>query len=156
MRDVHMATYVLGAKADPNDLVHALRRTGMPVIVLVFTEIVSDCHPIYRALKRWATIVQEFNGRQPPEGSHEAGVVDYLEDKRIVALGERGDIFVCLHKDKVKSTAFEERAFRCCEREIDEDMQFGTLTVHFHDGSSKPTDFVRIGLVLIRFRMTDD
>ena len=46
MRDVHMATYVLGAKADPNDLVHALRKQGMPIIVLVFTEVVSDCHDI--------------------------------------------------------------------------------------------------------------
>ena len=51
MRDVHMATYVLGAKADPNDLVHALRKTGMPIIVLVFTEVVSDHHGIYKVLQ---------------------------------------------------------------------------------------------------------
>ena len=155
MRDVHMATYVLGAKADPNDLVHALRRTGMPVIVLVFTEIMSDCHPIYRPLKRWATIVQKFNGRQPPESSHEAGVLDYLEDKRIVALGENGHIFACLHKGRVQTATFEERVLSCREQDSDEDMQFGTLTVHFHEGGCDPGDFVRIGIVVTRFRMTD-
>ena len=155
MRDVHMATYVLGAKADPNDLVHALRKTGMPIIVLVFTEEVSDCHDIYKSLNRWATIAQKFNGRQPPEGSEAAAALEFLEDKRIVALGMRGDIFVCLHKDRVKTVTFEERMLSCREQESDENIQFGTLTVHFHDGGCDPGDYVRIGIVVTRFRMTD-
>ena len=155
MRDVHMATYVLGAKADPNDLAHALRRAGMPIIVLVFTEVVSDSHDIYKSLNRWATIAQEFNGRQPPEGSEAAARLEFLEDKRIVALGMRGDIFVCLHKDRVKTATFEERVLSCREQESDEDIQFGTLTVHFHEGGCDPGDYVRIGIVVTRFRMTD-
>ena len=155
MRDVHMATYVLGAKADPNDLAHALRKTGMPIIVLVFTVVVSDCHDIYKALNRWATIAQKFNGRQPPEGSEAAAALEFLEDKRIVALGMRGDIFVCLHKDRVKTATFEERVLSCREQESDDDIQFGTLTVHFHEGRCDPGDYVRIGIVVTRFRMTD-
>ena len=155
MRDVHMATYVLGATADPNDLVHALRGAGMPIIVLVFTEVVDDSHDIYKSLNRWATIAQKFNGRQPPEGSEAAAALEFLEDKRIVALGMRGDMFVCLHKDRVTTATFEERVLSCREQESDEDIQFGTLTVHFHEGGCDPGDYVRIGIVVTRFRMTD-
>ena len=82
MRDVHMATYVLSAHADPSDLVHTLRQTGMPIIVLVLTEITiaNRCDPIYIALKRWAEVAQEYNGRQPPEGSEAATVLDNFDD----------------------------------------------------------------------------
>jgi len=155
MRDVHMATYVLSALSDPSDLVYTLRNTGMPIVVLVLTEIVAPTDHIYIALKRWAKVAQEYNGRQPPEGSEAASVLEYLDDKRIVSVGKRGDIFVCLHKDRVKAATFEERVLSCRERDIDEDMQFGTLTVHFHDGGCEPGDSVRIGLAVIRHRMTD-
>ena len=155
MRDVHMATYVLGAKADPNDLVHALRKTGMPIVVLVFTEIVSDCHDIFKALNRWATIAQEFNGKQPPEGSEAAATLEFLEDKRIVSVGERGEIFVCLHKDRVQTATFEERVISCHQHQTDSDLQFGTLTVHFHGGNLEPGEYVRIGIVVTRHRLTD-
>ena len=155
MRDVHMATYVLGAKARPLDLVHALRKAGMPVIVLVFTEFVSVHHDIYKALKRWARIVQQFNGRQPPKGTEGAAVLNFLEDKRIFALGKRSEIFVCLHKDRVQTVTFEERVLSCCEQVSDEDLQFGTLTLHFHGGGVDPGDYVRIGIVVARFRLTD-
>ena len=150
-----MATYVLGAKARPLDLVHALRKAGMPVIVLVFTEFVSVHHDIYKALKRWARIVQRFNGRQPPYGSEGAAVLEFLEDKRIFALGKRSEIFVCLHKDRVQTVTFEERVLSCSEHESDEDLQFGTLTLHFHGGGVDPGDYVRIGIVVARFRLTD-
>ena len=156
MRDVHMATYVLGAKADPNDLVHALRKTGMPIIVLVFTEVVSDCHDILTHLNRWATIARDFNGRRPPPGSDAEEQLRILEDKRIVSVGMRGDIFVCLHRDRVITATFEERVLTCPQQDFDEDIQFGTLTVHFGDeGGLDPGDYVRIGIVVTRRRLTD-
>ena len=155
MRDVHMATYVLGAKADPNELSHRLNATGVPIIVMVFTEVVSDSHDIFRALKRWAALAAEFNGTQPPEGSEAMSVLTLLEDKRIVALGEREDIFVCLHTGRVKTAIFEERVLSCREQDADHDIQFGTLTVFFHEGDCDPGDYLRLGIVVSRLRLTE-
>ena len=156
MRDVHMATYVLGAGADPMKLVNALRQTGIPIIVLVFTRAVCELHDIYKDLKYWAATAQKFHGRTPPEGSDEEAVLERLEDKRIVALGENGDIFACLHKGRVQTATFEERVLSCGEQESDENVQFGTLTVHFHEGGADPGDYVRIGVVVTRDRLTDE
>ena len=158
MRDVHMATYVLGAGADPMKLLDALRRTGIPIIVLVFTRAVCEDHEIYKALKYWAATAQQFNGRTPTpkEGSDEEAVLASLEDKRIAALGENGDIFACLHKGRVQTATFEERVLSCGEQESDENVRFGTLTVHFHKGGADPGDYVRIGVVVTRDRLTDE
>ena len=156
MRDVHMATYVLGASAQPSDLAVALRATGIPIIVLVFTRVVSDEHDIYKALKRWAMTAREFRGRKPPAGSEDAGVLELMQDKCIVALGENGDIFACLHKGRVQTATFEERVLSCGEQESDENVQFGTITVHFHGGGVDPGDYVRIGVVVTRYRLTDE
>ena len=154
MRDVHMATYVLGAKADANELSHRLKATGIPIVVLVFTELVSISHDIFKALKRWAKLAAEFNGTQPPEGSEAMAVLTLLHDKRIVALGEREDIFVCIHTDRVRTAIFEERVLSCREQEGDQDIQFGTLTVFFHEGGCDPGDYLRLGIVVARFRLT--
>ena len=156
MRDVHMATFVLGAEADPNDLAHRLRDTGVPIIVLVLTEVVAPYHDIFKALNRWATLAAEYNGSRPSEGTDALAVLEFLNDKRIVELGERGDIFVCLHRGRVETPIFEERMLSRREQDADHDLQFGTLTVLFRKGSWDPGDYLRLGIVVSRFRLTEE
>ena len=52
MHDVHMATYTMGEHGPPLELANKLRKTGMPIIVLVFTSDVCDNDEIYKAIIR--------------------------------------------------------------------------------------------------------
>ena len=174
-RDVRMATYTLGAHASPFDLAHQLRRTDLAIIVLVFTGEISEQHDIYKQVKRWARTAQEFDGTQPPAQSEAAGTLEFTGDKRFIELGTRDDMFAVIDKGMVRCAMFEERALSISESSLerncsngghscrapdgclpdasDQDVHFGTLTVHFQDAIDD-SFFLRIGIAVVRHPLT--
>jgi hypothetical protein len=164
MRDVRMATYILGKRANPFDLAFQLRRTELSIAVLVFTGDVSDQDDIYVQVKRWARTAQEFDGTQPPAHSEAAATMEYTGDKRFIELGTHGDMFAVLDKRMVRCAMFEERALSLCNSSLgrscsapadsDEHVHFGTLTVHFQ-GATDDSSFLRIGIAVVVHRLTN-
>ena len=152
---VQMATYVISKDANAFDLAEKLRKTKLQIIVLVLGSDVCKEDSIYGALHRWARHASTYNDCDPPAESAEEASSEFLENKRVVALGPHGEIFAVLHKGKVRYAMFEARCLSCCEDEfVGENVHFGTLTVHLTKADSDQ-EAVRIGVILARERLTE-
>ena len=155
VHDVHIGTYILGTQAKPDQVAALLSNSGLEVTVLVFTGEVCRRHAIYEAVALWASVSQRCDGTHPPAQLADQESIACLGDKRVVALGKHGDMFAALHMGRIRCAMFEERALSCSEVEdTAKDVHFGTLTVHLRKAWAD-TDFVRIGLIVVRHRLTE-
>ena len=155
VHDVHIGTYILGTQAKPDQVAALLSNSGLEVTVLVFTGEVCRRHEIYEAVALWASVSQRCDGTHPPAQLADQESIAGLGDKRVVALGKHGDMFAALHMGRIRCAMFEERALSCSEVEdTAKDVHFGTLTVHLRKAEFD-TDFVRIGLIVVRHRLTE-